>query len=85
MYCWVKWSNNGNNNDDDDEEEDDDDDDDDDDDYNNNNNNYKTFIPPISSKIELIGAASTGVGQTQSRYNAKFINKWSDKVETKEG
>jgi len=46
------------------------------------NNNYKTFMAPISLKrIELSGAPSTGVGQTQSVYDAKFIN--NDHVERK--
>ena len=41
-----------------------------------NNNNCKTSIAPISSKrIELSSTPSTGVRQTQSKYDAKFINK----------
>ena len=36
---------------------------------NNNNDNYKTSIAPLSSKrIELNGAHSTGIGQTETQH-----------------
>ena len=49
---------------------------------NNNNNSYKTYMVLISSKrFDLVGASSSGVGQTRisgKMQSSKVHQKWSD-------